>query len=159
MNEQPVFPEVGSIIVMPGFNFPLFSASSTILNAILSLILPLALKNSHFATETHRFISQMLQKYDKMKKRRKSTSHKVYTLNQPPCWPGWFESLAFCQQSVEHWAKSTPGQFWTHSDHEVIYRPIFPTATYNEMCWEISDSLFSHHFPFLTRWIKFTKCR
>ena len=47
----PVFPEVGSIIVSPGLRMPFFSASSTILNPILSFTLPPALKNSHFATE------------------------------------------------------------------------------------------------------------
>jgi len=46
----PVFPDVGSIIVSPGLSKPFFSASSTILNPILSFTLPPALKNSHFAT-------------------------------------------------------------------------------------------------------------
>ena len=46
----PVFPEVGSIMVSPGFKRPAFSASSTILLAILSFTLPPALKYSHLAT-------------------------------------------------------------------------------------------------------------
>ena len=57
MSEQPkvkclpVFPDVGSMIVSPGFSNPLFSASSTILRPIRSFTLPPALKNSHFATK------------------------------------------------------------------------------------------------------------
>jgi len=51
LNISPVFPDVGSMIVMPGDNFPSLSASSTILNPILSFTLPPALKNSHFATK------------------------------------------------------------------------------------------------------------
>ena len=39
------------MIVSPDFNWPHFSASSTILRAILSLTEPPALKNSHLATE------------------------------------------------------------------------------------------------------------
>ena len=46
----PVFPLVGSIIVPPGFNPPLFSASSTIERAIRSLALPPGLNDSIFAT-------------------------------------------------------------------------------------------------------------
>ena len=53
----PVFPEVGSMIVSPGFSVPARSASSTILKAILSLTLPPALKNSHFATKMNKHIS------------------------------------------------------------------------------------------------------
>ena len=48
---MPVLPEVGSMMVSPGLSWPFFSASSTILRAILSLTEPPALKNSHFATE------------------------------------------------------------------------------------------------------------
>ena len=47
----PVLPEVGSMMVSPSFKVPSFSASSTILRAILSFTEPPALKNSHFATE------------------------------------------------------------------------------------------------------------
>ena len=51
MNYIPVFPDVGSINVeTPGAIFPSRSASSTILNPILSLTDPPELKNSHFAT-------------------------------------------------------------------------------------------------------------
>ena len=46
----PVFPDVGSIMVSPGFSNPLFSASSTMRRATLSFTDPPALKNSHFAT-------------------------------------------------------------------------------------------------------------
>ena len=45
----PVFPEVGSIIVEPAFNFPLCSASSRIALATLSFTLPAGLKYSNFA--------------------------------------------------------------------------------------------------------------
>ena len=45
----PVFPDVGSIIVAPGFNAPYFSASSIIFFAILSFTLPAGLKYSSFA--------------------------------------------------------------------------------------------------------------
>ena len=47
---SPVFPEVGSTMVPPGFRKPSLSASSIILTAIRSLIDPPALKYSHFAT-------------------------------------------------------------------------------------------------------------
>jgi hypothetical protein len=46
---MPVFPEVGSISVSPGFIRPDFSAFSTILRPIRSLRDPPALKNSHLA--------------------------------------------------------------------------------------------------------------
>lgn len=46
----PVFPEDGSMIVIPGFNSPCRSASSTIFHPILSLVLPPGFKNSHLAT-------------------------------------------------------------------------------------------------------------
>ena len=46
---MPVFPEVPSIIVPPGFKTPLASASSTILTAILSLTEFPGLKVSTFA--------------------------------------------------------------------------------------------------------------
>lgn len=50
----PVFPEVGSMMVSPGLRMPALSASSTMRRLILSLTLPPALKNSHFATtNTH----------------------------------------------------------------------------------------------------------
>ena len=47
----PVFPDVGSITVSPGFRIPSFSASSIILIPILSLTEPPELKNSHLATK------------------------------------------------------------------------------------------------------------
>ena len=47
---SPVFPEVGSTMVPPGFRKPSLSASSIILTAIRSLMDPPALKYSHFAT-------------------------------------------------------------------------------------------------------------
>ena len=46
---MPVLPEVGSIITEPGFNTPLFSASSIIAFAILSFTEPEGLKYSSFA--------------------------------------------------------------------------------------------------------------
>ena len=46
----PVFPDVGSINVVPGFNIPFLSASSTIRSPILSLTEPPELKYSHFTT-------------------------------------------------------------------------------------------------------------
>ena len=46
----PVFPDVGSIMVSPGFSKPALSASSTILRLIRSFTLPPALKYSHLAT-------------------------------------------------------------------------------------------------------------
>ena len=46
----PVFPLVGSIMTEPGFNFPLFSASSIILRAIRSFTEPAGFKYSSFAT-------------------------------------------------------------------------------------------------------------
>ena len=45
----PVFPDVGSIIVEPGFNIPLSSASSIMASATLSLTEPAGLKYSSFA--------------------------------------------------------------------------------------------------------------
>ena len=48
---SPVLPEVGSMMVSPGFSWPAFSAASTIRRPILSLTDPPALKNSHLATE------------------------------------------------------------------------------------------------------------
>ena len=45
----PVFPDVGSMIVAPGFNVPFLSASSIISFAILSFTLPAGLKYSNFA--------------------------------------------------------------------------------------------------------------
>eukprot|EP00732_Lithocolla_globosa_P001553 Lithocolla_globosa_v1_NODE_793_length_3272_cov_24.216661.p3 type:complete len:140 gc:universal NODE_793_length_3272_cov_24.216661:1843-1424(-) len=50
---MPVFPEVGSIMVVPGFKTPLRSASSTMRLAMRSLTEPPALKNSHFANTSH----------------------------------------------------------------------------------------------------------
>lgn len=47
----PVFPDVGSISVSPGFSLPSFSASSIIRSPIRSFTEPPALKNSHLATE------------------------------------------------------------------------------------------------------------
>jgi hypothetical protein len=49
--DLPVLPDVGSIMVHPGFRYPSFSASSTMRRAIRSLILPPELKNSHLATD------------------------------------------------------------------------------------------------------------
>ena len=45
----PVFPEVGSIIVAPGFKSPFSSASSIIDKATLSFTEPVGLKYSSFA--------------------------------------------------------------------------------------------------------------
>ena len=45
----PVFPEVGSMITEPGFNWPLFSAASIIAFAIRSFAEPAGLKYSSFA--------------------------------------------------------------------------------------------------------------
>ena len=47
---KPVFPEVGSMTVSPGFNIPSFSASSIILTPIRSFTDPPALKYSHLPT-------------------------------------------------------------------------------------------------------------
>lgn len=49
---SPVFPEVGSMIVSPGFKVPARSASSIIRRLMRSFTLPPALKNSHLATES-----------------------------------------------------------------------------------------------------------
>ena len=46
----PVFPDVGSIMVEPGFNFPSASACSIISFAIRSLTDPAGLKYSSFAS-------------------------------------------------------------------------------------------------------------
>ena len=46
----PVFPDVGSMIVEPGFNFPSLSACSIISFAILSFTDPAGLKYSSFAS-------------------------------------------------------------------------------------------------------------
>lgn len=46
----PVFPEVGSMMVQPGFKRPSFSASSTMRFPMRSLTEPPALKYSHLAT-------------------------------------------------------------------------------------------------------------
>lgn len=46
----PVFPDVGSMMVSPGFSVPERSASSTMRRLIRSFTLPPALKNSHLAT-------------------------------------------------------------------------------------------------------------
>lgn len=48
--DSPVFPDVGSMMVSPGFRIPARSASSTMRRLILSFTLPPALKNSHLAT-------------------------------------------------------------------------------------------------------------
>ena len=45
-----MFPEVGSMMVSPGFSLPAFSASSIILRAMRSFTEPPALKNSHLPT-------------------------------------------------------------------------------------------------------------
>ena len=50
----PVFPDVGSMIVSPGFRVPSRSASSIIRRLIRSFTLPPALKNSHLATGSQR---------------------------------------------------------------------------------------------------------
>lgn len=50
----PVFPEVGSMSVSPGFIIPARSASSTILRPMRSFTLPPGLKYSHFATGNER---------------------------------------------------------------------------------------------------------
>ena len=47
-NPIPVFPEVGSMMVSPGFSNPSCSAFSIILRAIRSFTLPPGLKNSSF---------------------------------------------------------------------------------------------------------------
>lgn len=47
----PVLPEVGSMMVSPGFSTPALSASSTIRRAMRSFTLPPALRNSHLATK------------------------------------------------------------------------------------------------------------
>ena len=47
-NEIPVLPEVGSMIILPDFSFPSFSAASIIPNAALSLTLPPMLYFSSF---------------------------------------------------------------------------------------------------------------
>ena len=44
-----MFPLVGSRIVAPGFNFPVFSASSIIAIAVRSLIDPVGFLSSNFA--------------------------------------------------------------------------------------------------------------
>ena len=44
-----MLPLVGSRIVAPGFNFPVFSASSIIAIAVLSLIEPVGFRSSNFA--------------------------------------------------------------------------------------------------------------
>ena len=54
LHPLPVFPDVGSMIVSPGFKIPAFSASSTILRLMRSFTLPPALKYSHFATGNER---------------------------------------------------------------------------------------------------------
>ncbi len=46
---MPVFPDVPSMIIPPGFNLPSFSATSTIFKAIRSLIELPGLKYSTFA--------------------------------------------------------------------------------------------------------------
>lgn len=46
----PVFPDVGSMMVSPGFRVPSRSASSIIRRLMRSFTLPPALKNSHLAT-------------------------------------------------------------------------------------------------------------
>ena len=52
-NPIPVFPEVPSIIVPPGFNNPSFSASLIILRPILSLTEFPGLKVSYLASTVH----------------------------------------------------------------------------------------------------------
>ena len=52
-NPIPVFPEVPSIIVPPGFNNPFFSASSIIVRAILSSTEFPGLKVSYLASTVH----------------------------------------------------------------------------------------------------------
>ena len=52
-NPMPVFPEVPSIMVPPGFNRPSASASSTILTAIRSLTEFPGLKVSYLAKTKH----------------------------------------------------------------------------------------------------------
>ena len=54
----PVFPDVGSMIVSPGFMVPSRSASSIIRRLIRSFTLPPALKNSHLATGSRRGITR-----------------------------------------------------------------------------------------------------
>ena len=49
----PVFPEVPSIIVPPGFKRPCFSASSIILSAILSFVELPGFKASYLAKTRH----------------------------------------------------------------------------------------------------------
>lgn len=48
--DPPVFPDVGSMMVSPGFRIPACSASSIMRRLIRSFTLPPALKNSHLAT-------------------------------------------------------------------------------------------------------------
>ena len=55
-SSPPVFPDVGSMIVSPGFRVPSRSASSIIRRLIRSFTLPPALKNSHLATGSQRHI-------------------------------------------------------------------------------------------------------
>src|SRR5579863_4978671 len=50
---MPVFPDVHSMIVPPGFNFPCFSATSTIFTAMRSLAEFPGLKYSTFASTVH----------------------------------------------------------------------------------------------------------
>ena len=73
INSLPVFPEVGSIMVSPGFKRPAFSASSTILLAILSFTLPPALKYSHLATRIES--NQMGEMLSKLKEKSLRKSH------------------------------------------------------------------------------------
>ena len=54
----PVFPDVGSISVAPGFSLPSFSASTTIRRATLSLMLPPGLKYSHFTSVISHAVQQ-----------------------------------------------------------------------------------------------------
>jgi hypothetical protein len=48
-SEIPVLPLVGSKIVAPGFNWPLFSAAFIMKIAVRSLIEPVGLRSSNFA--------------------------------------------------------------------------------------------------------------
>ena len=52
----PVFPDVGSIKVIPAFNLPDLSASSIIRKPILSFIEPPGFKNSHFAPKNYYYV-------------------------------------------------------------------------------------------------------
>lgn len=54
LQHAPVFPDVGSMMVSPGFSAPERSASSTMRRLIRSFTLPPALKNSHLATGSQR---------------------------------------------------------------------------------------------------------